>query len=273
VLQACRVFAKKDPDLALMPIKLLRSKAADKPCWDVDARFIVPVIGSLGKDEALANLTKVAKVLGPDDVRAAIANVVNGSVGRSIEALELVLTLINLDSSTDHKALMTATDALMEQQSLINERVLRRVFEEVVEQPVLPLIIMRVVLKAYSTFKAALKPDVLVLLEKLAMREVWTNPDIWQGYAKCIYMVRPDSFPLMLRLPDDQIFDILQRYPDIKPHLKNAAKNDLELMGAPSKEITEADMEVEEEAEEAEGAGQVKQRPLSARVRQLLDLN
>jgi hypothetical protein len=110
------------------------------------ARFLVPVIGSMSRDDALASLTRVATQLSPEEVKRAIANVVHGTVGRSIEPVEFLLTLVNLDTK-DQQALVVASDALLEQKSICTERVLARVVEELAEQEVLPVILMRVVIK------------------------------------------------------------------------------------------------------------------------------
>jgi hypothetical protein len=208
VLSAVTSFAEKDPDIVCTAVKLLRSSApGSKPQFEIDARFVIPIIGSLTRDEALAGLTRVAEKLTELDVKRAITNLASGAVGRTIEGSELLLSLTNLNAN--NKALNAATNALLDNKTLINASALRVYFQEVTDQLELPTATMLVALKALQNFPE-LKPDILSMIDRLFPRRFWTTGVIWEGFCRIVMKLKPESFALVFDLPEYWFLKFLQ---------------------------------------------------------------
>jgi symplekin len=123
-------------------------------------------------------------------------------------------------------------------------------------------------------------------MSRLAAREVWTNPDLWEGYARCANLLRPESFALILRLPDDRVRDMVAKFPDLKALLRNEARNDPGLLAEPRGSESRAaaggaaagqgqagaEQEEEEEDAAAAGAGGPRAHVLSRGIREFLEL-
>lgn len=262
VLRAVSTFAKRDPDSVVLTLSMLRPRGG-KPCHETDARFLVPVIGSLDRDAALQKLTRIATQCRPEDVRQAISNIVNGTVGRTIAASELLLCLANLQTE-DVKALVSATDALLDQRAMVTENVLRKVFFELVEQDVYPKILMRILIKGFQNFPG-LKIDCLEILGKLIDRNVWTlGTDLWEGFQHFTKLLVPESLKYVLRLPDQVLEGYMNtnavKIKNLKLLMRNAALADAELMGKDAA-AGGGDTSMSEEggAEEAGGGGGVEE--------------
>lgn len=69
---------------------------------------------------------------------------------------------------------MNVTDALLEQKGHINERTMKTVFNELVEQEYYPVVLLRIVVNAYRNFPV-LKSDALHVLERLGKSPISPN--------------------------------------------------------------------------------------------------
>jgi hypothetical protein len=259
VLRACQIFAKRDPDSAVIPLCSIRASGSTETMVERDARFLVPIVGSLGKEEAFAALRQIAMAAEPgkakEDVRKALENVINGSLGRTLEPSELLVSLANMDTEGNDQALVGATDAFLDHRAMVNEKIMRKAFEELSEQEKLPRMLLRIVISAYKLLPV-LKMDALRVLEKLAEREVWHNEELWKGFVILSGKLLPESLELILRLPGEVfksfVTEMEKTNKNFKELLRNAANHDRQLMENLTKpqEVkvspeTEGDMEVE----------------------------
>lgn len=261
VVRAVDQFSLKDPNKALDLVVNLKAEGEENPVYERDARFIVPVIGSLERDEVFPAITRIAEQLPAPDVKQAVKNVVRGSLGQVLDTGELLINLVNLPTPST-EALMNATDAGLE---FVDENTMRKCFMEMVEQETLPKVLMRILIRGWKAYPI-LKKECLFVLNRLVQREVWTN-DLWKGFQVLAMYLKPESFDIILRLPDE-VFESFVLENEVK------TKNLRDLLKNVALELESAQQPKSEEAGEEglENSAVVEPQELTARVKSFLGL-
>lgn len=57
------------------------------------------------------------------------------------------------------------------------------------------------------------------LLPRLITKKIWTQPLLWEGFIRCAKTVAPSSFTALSQLPRDQLKEVLDKLPGLKPGL------------------------------------------------------
>jgi symplekin len=86
------------------------------------------------------------------------------------------------------------------------------------------------VLQAVATYKHLTGWVATTLLSRLITKKVWTNQQLWDGFILCAERTEPTSFDALLQLPKEQLKDLVEKRPAMKPKLrdwltKRAGKN------------------------------------------------
>lgn len=75
------------------------------------------------------------------------------------------------------------------------------------------------VLRAVTTYKSLVGYVSTTLLSRLITKKVWTNPQLWVGFMRCAKTIAPASFSALMQLPREQLKEILDKQPEMKPGL------------------------------------------------------
>lgn len=142
--------------------------------------------------------------------------------------------------------------------NVFRSEVLAAVLNQIVEEPVLPVLFMRTVSHFGSNIHLDFASDLLVVspqaimavktykslssyvsrtfLSRLILKKVWQTPLLWDGFALCVKQTAPASFAALIQLPKEQLLDVLAKQPSLKEGLrdyltKKAGGNRARLLG------------------------------------------
>ena len=92
------------------------------------------------------------------------------------------------------------------------------------------------VLQAVATYKHLAAWVSTTLLSRLITKKVWTDRQLWSGFILCAERTEPNSFDALLQLPKEQLRDLVEKRPVMKPKLrdwltKKAGKNKARFSG------------------------------------------
>lgn len=124
--------------------------------------------------------------------------------------------------------------------------VLAAFMQQLVDEPVLPVLFMRTVdltsstprslplsnysplpqqvIQAVTTYKT-LQPFVsATLLPRLISKKVWETGPLWEGFIRCAKTISPHSFAALLLLPQEQLKDVVEKQPTLRAPLREYVK-------------------------------------------------
>lgn len=195
-----------------------------------DVRLLIPVLGRLQREEVVAALPKLIQ-LNPVIVKdvfhrllAVNTPLVDGEeddgVGESpLTPEDLLVELHNLpDDSCDMKTIIKATGLCFAERHIYTQEVLAVVLQRLMDQPSLPTLLMRTVIQSLALYNRLIGL-VMNILQRLIGREVWLHKRVWQGFIKCCQRTVPNSCPVMLQLPADQLQQLLSTAAELRNSL------------------------------------------------------
>lgn len=134
----------------------------------------------------------------------------------------------------------SAIDICFSMTDLFPSEVFAVVMQRIIDSTTLPLLFMRTVslrtprvrldsllktmaifqvLRAVTTYRSLVGYVSTTLLSRLITKKVWTNPQLWVGFMRCAKTIAPASFSALMQLPREQLKEILERQPEMKPGL------------------------------------------------------
>lgn len=207
---------------------------------DVDPRFLVPVMADLDKAEIMKRLPKVVTILAsraPEDralIKSVFQSIVQmppqgfGSVSsnlprvRQTELLtpvELMGLLHRAEREIGLKNTVAAIQICFGMTDVYRSEVLAAVLNQISEDQNLPMLFMRTVIMAVSTYKSLSGYVARNLLSRLITKKIWQNPPLWDGFILCAKQTAPSSFGALIQLPRDQLREVVSRQPDLRTGL------------------------------------------------------
>ncbi|KAN0061974.1 hypothetical protein ACQY0O_005969 [Thecaphora frezii] len=206
---------------------------------DVDPCSPVPIMPDLNKNEIMKKLPKVVTILSgkvPEDsalVKSMIQSIVTmppqrfGSVSTNLPRMrqtELLtpVELMGLHCSEKEIGLKNTGAAIQicfSMMDVLRSEVLGALLNQILEEPSLPVIFMRTVILAVSTYKSLSGYVSENLLSKLITKKIWQNPPLWDGFIICAKLTAPSSFGALTQLPEEQLHEVV-RQPVLKTGLK-----------------------------------------------------
>lgn len=99
--------------------------------------------------------------------------------------------------------------------------ILAAVMQQIMDKPVLPILFLRTVIQAVTTYKTLTKFVSTTLLSRLITKKVWTTPTLWEGFIYCAKVIAPASFGALLQLPKEQLKELVDKQPTLKAGLKD----------------------------------------------------
>lgn len=207
---------------------------------DVDPRFLVPIMADLDKAEIMRRLPKVVTILSsraPEDkalIKSVFQSIVQmppqgfGSVSSNLPRVRQteLLTPVELMGLLHHaereiglKNTVAAIQICFSMTDVYRSEVLAAVLNQISEDASLPMLFMRTVIMAVSTYKSLSGYVARNLLSRLITKKIWQNAPLWDGFILCAKQTAPSSFGALIQLPKDQLREVVSRQPDLRTGL------------------------------------------------------
>ena len=207
---------------------------------DVDPRFLVPIMADLDKAEIMKRLPRVVTILAsraPDDralIKSVFQSIVQmppqgfGSVSSNLPRVRQteLLTPVELMGLLHHaereiglKNTVAAIQICFSMTDVYRSEVLAAVLNQISEDQNLPMLFMRTVIMAVSTYKSLSGYVARNLLSRLITKKIWQNAPLWDGFILCAKQTAPSSFGALIQLPKDQLREVVSRQPDLRTGL------------------------------------------------------
>ncbi|KAJ3986382.1 Symplekin tight junction protein C terminal-domain-containing protein [Lentinula detonsa] len=208
---------------------------------DLDARFLIPIIAEMDKPDIVRHLPRIVSILDgkPESknlVRSVFSSVVTtppqtfGSVSsnmprvRQSELLtpaELMVLLHDSEKEIGIKSAKEAIGICFSMTDVFRSEILAVVMQQIMDEPVLPVLFLRTVIQAVTTYKSLVGFVSTTLLSRLITKKIWSNPLLWEGFIHCAKVIAPASFGALLQLPKDQLRELVDKQPSLKAGLRD----------------------------------------------------
>ncbi|KAJ7077855.1 Symplekin tight junction protein C terminal-domain-containing protein [Mycena belliarum] len=208
---------------------------------DLDARFLIPIIAEMDKPDIIRHLPRIVSILNGETepknlVRSVFSSIVTtppqtfGSVTsnlprvRQSELLTPAELMVLLHDSEKEIGLQSAKEAIsicFSMTDVFRSEILGVVMQQIMDEPVLPVLFLRTVIQAVTTYKSLVGFVSTTLLSRLITKKIWTNPRLWEGFIWCAKVIAPASFSALLQLPKDQLRELVDKQPSLKSGLRD----------------------------------------------------
>ncbi|KAJ6591683.1 Symplekin tight junction protein C terminal-domain-containing protein [Mycena vulgaris] len=208
---------------------------------DLDARFLIPIIGEMDKPDIIRHLPRIVSILNGEAepknlVRSVFGSIVTtppqtfGSVTsnlprvRQSELLTPAELMVLLHDAEKEIGLQSAKEAIsicFSMTDVFRSEILGVVMQQIMDEPVLPVLFLRTVIQAVTTYKSLVGFVSTTLLSRLITKKIWTNPRLWEGFIWCAKVIAPASFSALLQLPKDQLRELVDKQPSLKSGLRD----------------------------------------------------
>ncbi|ORY92427.1 Symplekin tight junction protein C terminal-domain-containing protein [Leucosporidium creatinivorum] len=249
-------------------IEILKTVAARQA---LPARFYVLIIADCDKPSIIRYLPRIITLLNntPEEksvIRSCFLSVTappsqlvgvnhpSRTKSDQITAVELMTLLHKSEKESGLKCTIEAIAICFSMSDAFRPEVLAAFMQQLVDEPVLPVLFMRTVIQAVTTYKT-LQPFVsATLLPRLISKKVWETGPLWEGFIRCAKVISPHSFAALLLLPQEQLKDVVEKQPTLKGPLREYVKQKTGSNKARSAVLFEA-LGGEEDEAEASAAG------------------
>lgn len=192
-----------------------------------DVRFLIPVLNGLEKQEVLQAIPKLVR-LNPPVVKGVFKRLLGvhksgefESTNSALTPVELLVALHNMDkNSVDVKCVIRATSFCFAESVVYTSEVLVTVINQLVEQTEIPTLLMRTVIQSLITYPR-LSGFVMNVLQRLILKRVWEQKNVWEGFIRCCQRLKPQSFQVLLQLPADQLVSVFSSAPEVREPLQH----------------------------------------------------
>ncbi|KAF5383732.1 hypothetical protein D9615_003524 [Tricholomella constricta] len=208
---------------------------------DLDARFLIPIIAEMDKPDIVRHLPRIVSILNgqaePKNlVRSVFSSIVTtppqtfGSVTSNLPRVrqselltpaELMVLLHDSEKEIGLKSAIEAIGICFSMTDVFRSEILAVVMQQIMDEPVLPVLFLRTVIQAVTTYKSLVGFVSTTLLSRLITKKIWTNPPLWEGFIRCAKVIAPASFGALLQLPKDQLRELVDKQPSLKSGLRD----------------------------------------------------
>ncbi|KAF8817559.1 hypothetical protein BYT27DRAFT_6817554 [Phlegmacium glaucopus] len=208
---------------------------------DLDARFLIPIIAEMDKTDIMRHLPRIVSSLNNQSetknlVRSVFSSIVTtppqtfGSVTSNLPRVrqselltpaELMVLLHESEKEIGLKSAMEAIAICFSMTDVFRSEILAVVMQQIMDEPVLPVLFLRTVIQAVTTYKSLVGFVSTTLLSRLITKKIWTNPPLWEGFIRCAKVIAPASFGALLQLPKDQLRELVDKQPSLKSGLRD----------------------------------------------------
>lgn len=208
---------------------------------DLDARFLIPIIAEMDKPDILRHLPKIVSILNGEAepknlVKSVLSSVVTtppqsfGTVSSNLPRVrqselltpaELLVLLHESEKEIGRKAAMEAVGICFSMTDVFRPEIFAVFMQQVMDERDLPVLFLRTVIQAVTTYKSLVGFVSTTLLSRLITKKIWTNPPLWEGFIRCAKAIAPASFSALLQLPKEQLKELVEKQPSLKSGLKD----------------------------------------------------
>ncbi|KIK99799.1 hypothetical protein PAXRUDRAFT_822333 [Paxillus rubicundulus Ve08.2h10] len=208
---------------------------------DLDARFLIPIIAEMDKADIIRYLPRIVSILNGQQepknlVRSVFSSVVTtppqtfGSVTSNLPRVrqselltpaELMVLLHESEKEIGLKSAIEAIGICFSMTDVFRSEILAVVMQQIVDEPVLPVLFLRTVIQAVTTYKSLVAFVSTTLLSRLITKKIWQNPHLWEGFIRCARVIAPASFGALLQLPKEQLRELVDKQPSLKSGLRD----------------------------------------------------
>ncbi|EGN96587.1 hypothetical protein SERLA73DRAFT_111193 [Serpula lacrymans var. lacrymans S7.3] len=208
---------------------------------DLDARFLIPIIAEMDKPDIMRHLPRIVSILNGQQepknlVRSVFGSVVTtppqtfGSVTSNLPRVrqselltpaELMVLLHEAEKEIGLKSAIEAIGICFSMTDVFRSEILAVVMQQIVDEPVLPVLFLRTVIQAVTTYKSLVGFVSTTLLSRLITKKIWQNPHLWEGFIRCAKVIAPASFGALLQLPKEQLRELVDKQPSLKSGLRD----------------------------------------------------
>jgi symplekin len=103
---------------------------------------------------------------------------------------------------------------------IFGQEVLAVVMQQIVDEPVLPILFLRTVIQAVQTYRSLIGFVSTTLLSRLITKKIWQIQKLWEGFIRCAKLIAPASFGALLQLPKEQLKEIIEQDPSLRAGLR-----------------------------------------------------
>ncbi|KAL5492454.1 hypothetical protein ACEPAI_3901 [Sanghuangporus weigelae] len=235
-LRVLNIFTENNRPTAPL-VSLVKSLATER---DLDPRFLIPIIAEMDKADIIKHLPRVVSMLnGTAEVKQLVKSVFEsivttppqtfGSVTSNLPRVrqselltpaELMVLLHEAEKEIGLKSTIEAIGICFSMTDVFRSEILAVVMQQIVDEPVLPVLFLRTVIQAVTTYKSLVGFVSTTLLSRLITKKIWTNPPLWEGFIRCAKTIAPASFGALLQLPKDQLRELVDKQPGLKAGLR-----------------------------------------------------
>ncbi|KAH7927832.1 hypothetical protein BV22DRAFT_1031314 [Leucogyrophana mollusca] len=208
---------------------------------DLDARFLIPIIAEMDKPDIMRHLPRIVSILNGQQepknlVRSVFGSVVTtppqtfGSVTSNLPRVrqselltpaELMVLLHDAEKEIGLKSAIEAIGICFSMTDVFRSEILAVVMQQIVDEPVMPVLFLRTVIQAVTTYKSLVGFVSTTLLSRLITKKIWQNPHLWEGFIRCAKVIAPASFGALLQLPKEQLRELVDKQPSLKSGLRD----------------------------------------------------
>jgi len=208
---------------------------------DLDARFLIPIIAEMDKPDIIRYLPRIVSLLnGSAENKNLVRQVFNSVISATPQALgtvstnqprvrqndlltpaELMVLLHDAEKEIGLKGAIEAISICFSMTDVFRSEILAIVMQQIMDEPVLPVLFLRTVIQAVTTYKSLVGFVSTTLLSRLITKKIWTNPPLWEGFIRCAKVIAPASFGALLQLPKDQLRELVDKQPSLKSGLRD----------------------------------------------------
>ncbi|CAE6402237.1 unnamed protein product [Rhizoctonia solani] len=206
---------------------------------NLDARFLMPIIGEMDKPDIVKNLPRIVSMLnGKPEPKALVKSAFQAIVAAPPESFTKgssnqprmkqseqltpvdLMVLLHEDKEIGIKPAMEAIGICFQIVDVFRSDVLAAVMQQLLDSATLPTLFLRTVIQAVTTYKNLVGFVSTTLLSRLITKKVWTNPPLWEGFIRCAKVIAPASFGALLQLPREQLKELISKQPALKEDLR-----------------------------------------------------
>lgn len=110
--------------------------------------------------------------------------------------------------------------------------VLASAMSRIADLPTLPVVFLRTIIQAVTTYKSLVPFVANNILPKLVAKKIWETPQLWDGFVRLAKLIAPASFGALLQLPKEWLKDVVEKQPTLKTGLKTFLASKPQAKGA-----------------------------------------
>ncbi|WVO15435.1 hypothetical protein L204_103093 [Cryptococcus depauperatus] len=189
---------------------------------ELDARFVVPIVGELDAADIKKQLPNIVTLLG-DSTAKDMVKTAFASILQKMTPADLMVALHQ--EGAPLKLTIEAIGICFSMTQVFRGDVLANAMSQIAKLPTIPLMFVRTLIQVVATYKSVSSFVANHILPPLITKKIWEIPQLWDGFIMLAKRIAPASCGALLQLPKEQLKEVLEKQPGLKTHLKEFLAN------------------------------------------------